>query len=84
MAQELCSGFLSFASSEQRDAFLADLAKRRPRLGTHFVPSKIGSRIVVRDISSEELAQLKNLLDNRGRWFDDVQFSTTNFAAHAR
>lgn len=77
-AERLRSGFLTFDTSEEREAFLSELAKRGPWLRDHLLPSSIGPRIVVRDISSEDLLQLKGMLANRGRWFDDIQFSTTD------
>ena len=70
------NGFLSFDSFEQRDAFVRSELESRPEMQSHY--HVVGSRpdVVVQNVTPDDLSTLKNAVQGRGTWFDDVQFRT--------
>ena len=77
------SGFLSFGTPRERDAFLADLDARIPALRAHCLPSRFGARVIVRDVSSDDRTRRRERGSNRGAGFDDVTFTVPDLVPEA-
>ena len=71
------SGFAKFANGTERDGFDRDVLKPAPALRrcAHFSGSR--PDIVFDGLTAEQLETVRRALTGRGRWFEDVKFSTT-------
>ena len=70
-------GFAKFAAASDREAFDRDVLISSPDLRrcAHFSGSR--PDIVFDGLTAEQLDTVRRALAGRGRWFEDVRFSTT-------
>lgn len=70
-------GFAQFATAPDREAFDREVLASSPDLRrcAHFGGSR--PDIVFDGLTAEQLDTVRHALAGRGRWFEDVQFSTT-------
>ena len=71
------SGFAQFNSASGRDRFVRTVLDPDPALKDRAYVSGSGPTIVFENLTAAEREEVISALRGLGRWFDDVQFQTT-------